>query len=421
MFKPALPSLLFALLLGLLTWRESHQPWLEPAQRGFTEWLAANAGLKLPAAPLTLVEINDSTLSADHPWPWLPLDYAIFLSTVEPLKPEVTAIEPTLAFGPNLSPDDAQYLHAVHDKILALPKVLLSEKPGFPEDPDLVPPLEAVPVIRKVEGSIEKIPEYTVIAARPVEDLRLSAAMGFTDPSSAPSPLSVPLVYRYHGEIVPSFALQAVVLWAAATLDEVQVAPGQFIAIGSKLRLPIDDAGRLEINPDVPYARVGNDDLLLRVTQMQNQQPSPYQPGAFAKQIALLSRTDKAARTITASTDQKISPGELTAAAIATMTTQAFSREVTWPWEIGICAALAWFAACVIRWPRERAVLTVFGVLLGYLVIALSLYQFKLLALPFTTPAILGLLALINAAFNPARLRRGHPGRVRKKRRQPYY
>ena len=82
MFKPALPSLLFALLLGLLVWRESGQPWLHPAQREFEEWLAANSSPKAVSAPLTLIEINDSTLGDNHPWPWAPLDFALSLNTL---------------------------------------------------------------------------------------------------------------------------------------------------------------------------------------------------------------------------------------------------------------------------------------------------------------------------------------------------
>ncbi|MGC3988227.1 MAG: CHASE2 domain-containing protein [Chthoniobacteraceae bacterium] len=420
MFKPALPSLLFALLLGLLVWRESGEPWLHPAQREFDEWLSANSNPKAVSAPLTLVEINDATLGDNHPWPWAPLDFALSLSTLQPLKPAVTAIEPVLTFSKQLSPDDAQYLQLLHDKILALPKVVLAEKPGFPSDPDVVPPVESVPMLRSVQGSIDSIPEYPVIAEKPAEDLRLSAAIGLTDPAPAQAVETLPLLYRYHGEVVPSFALQAIILWSASTLDEVKVQTGVSIEVGDKLHIPIDDAGNVQPNPHVTFARMGNDDLMLAVNQLQNGQPSAVKAGAWDSQIALLGRTDAAARTITMASRNKVSPAELNATAIATMMSGVYLRTLPLAVEIALFVVIAWFAACLTHWPRSQGVVwTVSGFLL-YLVIALTVYEATLITLPFITPLVLFALALANSLLRFKRKpRKGR--RQRRVRHESYY
>jgi len=420
MFKPALPSLLFALLLGLLVWRESGQPWLHPAQREFEEWLAANSSPKAVSAPLTLIEINDSTLGDNHPWPWAPLDFALSLNTLQALKPTVTAVEPVLGFSKQLSPDDAQYLQLLHDKILALPKVLLAEQLGFPVDPDVAPAVEPVPVLRSIQGSIESIPEYPVIAEKPVEDLRLSAAMGLTDPTPAQSVESLPLLYRYHGEVVPSFALQAIILWSAATLDEVKVDTGVSIDIGSKIHIPIDAAGNVQLNRLVTFARMGNDDLMLAVNQLENGQPSAIKSGALSGQIALLGRTDRASRTIVPPAGGKISSAEFTATAIATMMSGAYLRALPLPWEIAFLAVMAWCAACVAHWPRSQGIFWTIAGFLIYLITALSVYEATLISLPFVTPLVLFALALANATLRFHRKpRKGH--RVRRIRDASYY
>jgi CHASE2 domain-containing sensor protein len=150
--------MLLVLLFGLVLMRESREsPGLD-LEESFVNWLAANTERHVPNAPLALVEINDSSLTADYPWPWTPLEYATFLDTVLQFQPGVIAIEPVLEWDEKKLPPDAQLRHPqyekiLHDRILLAPKILLGAMLGFPEDPDIVPPVQAVPVLRQITGS----------------------------------------------------------------------------------------------------------------------------------------------------------------------------------------------------------------------------------------------------------------------------
>ena len=54
---------------------------------------------------------------------------------------------------------------------------------------------------------------------QPIEDLRLISTPGFSNlPDESPAYLRVPLLFLYRGEVVPSFTLQAILLWLRVTL-----------------------------------------------------------------------------------------------------------------------------------------------------------------------------------------------------------
>ncbi|MEI9894119.1 MAG: hypothetical protein WDN28_09585 [Chthoniobacter sp.] len=51
-----------------------------------------------------------------------------------------------------------QYEKILRDNILRAPKMLLGSSLGVPEDPQVIPPLQEVPLLRNVRGSIGEIP-----------------------------------------------------------------------------------------------------------------------------------------------------------------------------------------------------------------------------------------------------------------------
>ena len=193
-------------------------------------WFVGGGSRQPEVAPLVLVEISEEDLGA-HPWPWSPVDYSLFFGAALPFQPPVLAVEPVLAW----KTADPQQMMLLHNQVLRAPKVLLGSELGFPEDPALVPPLQEVPVLRHVEGDSSAVREFPLVALQPSEDLRLASTLGFFEPSAAGDgkPVGrVPLVFRYRGQVVPSFVLQAAMLYFGVTPEVVEVAPGSHIALG---------------------------------------------------------------------------------------------------------------------------------------------------------------------------------------------
>jgi hypothetical protein len=377
------------LVLGMLLLREARVPPLAGMEETFINWLAANSNGEHKRAPIMLVEINDNCL-VDYPWPWTPLNYAAFLDGALQFHARVAAIEPVLDWEEkNLSPDQAlqqpQYEKLLHNRILQTPKLELGAALGFPEDPDVLPPLQPLPVIRNVEGAVYAVPEYTVIEAEPAEELRLSAGLGFTNvPHTEDVAQHAPLVFRYRGQIVPSFPLEALMLWNAVLPEDVQVRLGSEIRLGDKLTIPINQAGEMLVDWKVPYARAGFDDLELAVDQAEHNHASVIDPGNLKDQLVMLARTDEQSQTILLPSGRRGSAGELIAAALATAETNAFARPAGWIGKVTVLLlgiVLGW--AVTVR-QKLWVVPTVVGFGAGYLLLCLGVFEAMRMALPLT-------------------------------------
>src|SRR5262249_53360074 len=150
-----------------------------------------------------------------------------------------------------------QYEKMLRDSLLRAPKALLGAELGWPEDPETIPTIGAAPLLPHVKGDLRQVPEWTVIEHQPKEDFRSAVTLGFTNIPERKHPLNAtPLVLRYQGRIVPSFPLQAVLLWMKLSPDDVTVVLGSHIAVGSKLQIPIDDEGRMRVNYGAPVTTI---------------------------------------------------------------------------------------------------------------------------------------------------------------------
>jgi CHASE2 domain-containing sensor protein len=401
MRKQAVFHVFMVLLLGAFLSVEARRDPVAKIERRFADWIAANNTPAAQPARVTLVEINDSSLGDGHAWPWAPLDYALFMEAALQFKPDVIAIEPVLdwpdanAAKTGAPKKQGQYEKILHDSILKAPKVVLGAQLGFPADADAVPKPAPVPVLNHAPGDISAIPEFTIIERQPEEDYRLSTKMGFTNiPVQDGVTRSVPLIFRYHGQLVPSLALQSVIEWLRLTPDEVTVEPGSRIVLGKTTSVPIDAAGRMAVHFQSPVARIDYDDLLLAVTQASEKGPAVPPTNEIKNGILLLARTDKAAATLLFPTLRKGSPGELCAAAIATIQRHAFSRRASRTCDFALIAAGAAFACCGIRFSRKKMLVVSLFALIGYLMLSLTVYSLSLVLMPGLLP--LGLLALVN-------------------------
>ena len=391
MFRTGAQFMFLVLLAGLALMYESRQEPLAAWDNAFADFLAMHSPRGAKSAPVTLVAIDDSSL-ATQPWPWTPLEFSKFYQAVLPFKPEVCALDEVLDWSRFGLSDEQQrrlpqYENMLRDLILSAPKNLLGSELGFPEDQSVIPALQEVPALRRVQGAVDRIPEFTLIEQQATENFRLSSTVGFINlPPVYERANSVPLVLRYRGQVVPAFALQAVMLWLQLTPDEVAVELGSHIQLGKSLRIPINITGRMRVDFGSPRAEFSFDDLVLASEQTaagtRPRVPLEQMKGG----IVLLARTDTAARTVPFAARRKGSRGELFAAAIATIQNQSFIRRAPL-WAEGVVVALLMLVS--FRIPRQKkwlAVATGGLALVVYAMLAMAVFSRWLVWLPATVP-----------------------------------
>ena len=376
------------LLVGLVLMRESRVAPLSSLETAFGSWLNVNARREAPPAPLTLVEISDEDLRST-PWPWSPLDYSLFLNATLPFRPPVLAIEPVL----NWKKLDAQQIAVLHNQVLRAPKVLLGAEFGLPEDLSVVPPMREVPVLRHVKGDITTLPEFTLLAREPADEIRLAGTLGFENLADTNPVRRVPLVFRYRGQAAPSFVLQSAMLWFGVTADEVTVIPGKAVELGKVARIPVDARGTMSVDFGIPTTRFSMADLLLAAEQAQAKQKTVVPVAELTHRFTLLARTDGASRVLRFANGKFGTLGELFASAIATIQNREFVRSApVWAEAFLILDALvlAWFCT---RLRKPTAAIACAVVFCAYMLVALGLFAGTLIALPLVLPA--GLIAFV--------------------------
>lgn len=384
--------MILVLLAGLALIRESRHEPLASWDNAFADFLAMNSRTGAKPAPMTLVSINDNCL-ASHPWPWNPLDFSLFFQSVLPLKPEVIALDQVLDWERAIVlPEDqnrkvAQYERILRGNILRAPKMLLGSRLGIPDDPQVIPPLQEVPLLRNIRGSQGEIPEFTAVEQQPAETFRLSSTVGFTNlPATHERYNSVPLIFRYRGQVTPAFTLQAVMLWAQLTPEEVEIHLGSHVALGKKFRIPIDAGGYMRVDFGSPRTTFGYDDLMLASEQSEAGRKGIAPLERIKGSIVLLSRTDTAAQTIPFAARRNGSAGELFAAAIATIQNQSFiQRAPNWA-EYSVILAFMFLGYWVPRWKKGTTILMGLVALAAYVLVALAVFNRWLVWLPIVVP-----------------------------------
>lgn len=404
MFQSGAQFMILVALVGLVLMRESRQPPIDGLDEGFADFLAINARRSGEPAPVTLVGIDEGSLK-ERPWPWTPLEFAIFFQAAEVFKPAASATDEMLHWDPKqMTPDAArklpQYQKILREHVLRSSKVLVGARLGYPEDATMPPPVQETPLIRNVTGDLSGIPEFTAIEAQADEDFRLSSATGFTNlPNSSRYTRSVPLVLRYHGQVVPGFVLQAILMWEKLTTDDVTVEPGVRITLADRVQIPIDREGRMRIDFGVRRRRCGFDDLVLSSDQFENGRNTIVPREWLGEKFLLLARTDDAAKNVAFAPGRNASPGELFAAAIGTIQNRSFIKRAPIWFDYGIVAIMVLVARACRRWRKFSTLMILLLGTVAYVMFAVTLFGYYLTWLPFVLPAG---LALFVTAFRIA-------------------
>lgn len=389
---------LLVLIAGASLIREAAVGLLVQAEEAWGGVLARRLGYVGGTSSVTLVEISDDTLTK-HSWPWGVEDFALFFNAALPFEPAVVGVEPVLAFERGVlaggERDDVKE-RMLHDGILRAPKLVLGGRLGWSQESDSIQAIQPMPVLRHVRGDLRRVPEFAVVEAWTEDEYRLSTQPGWINLPEIPGPRGkCPLVFRYRGQPVPTMVLQLAMLWEKVTLDEIEVTLGSHISIGPRLRVPIDDTGRMLVNFGVPYIRASFDNLVLSREQSDKGEPSASSPDFFKAKLLYLARTDSSSRTTVTPFGEKISTGEFTAAALSTIQAAAHPHRIgewfDWLLVFVIAAVSPW----ITRGKATHFALIVVVIEAVYLAIVLAIFKAKLIALPAVLPLGLALWLLL--------------------------
>ena len=395
MQRPTLWLMLVVLLLGILFLRE---PRLERSEEFFLRWLLKNSDPHGPPAPLTVVEIgHDPLLERDaasanaETSAVLPLEYALFLQSVLPFQPTVVAFENILKWRESEEGNEQVFI----DQAMRVPRLLLGAELTTTPDPDAPGP--EIPGFTQVRGKRGELIEFSGIGRQPGEELRLIGTAGFTNlPEEIADGIHVPLLFRYRGEVVPAFALEAILLWLRVTPGEISIDLDSHISLPQGRKIPIRPDGTLLVSPNAGKKahRLLLSDLLLAAQQRDAGQKKNPELEAMRDQI-VLARTPA----------NPLSPPDIFAATIATIQTNAYVRRISPVFDCVILLLAAAIVAKLRHISRVDLVLGAIAFTAGYCLIALAVVSRWLVWLPGCLPlGAMWLLVLISIVI-PHRFR----------------
>jgi CHASE2 domain-containing sensor protein len=397
--------LLVICLAGIFLARESRRPGpLAGIDRAFFDWLTVNAGLPPESSAgihstVTLVEIDDSIADTPGRLPLAPLEYASFLQAVAKYDPAVVAIEPVLEWSK--LPAGTEEILA--DQALMLPKLLLAVELG--SNPESRRDPASLPALGSVSGNPAALADFPEIVAAPsARLLTLVAASGAINLAGlAGTPVrDLPLLLRSRDRVLPSFALQTLMLWLRLAPSEVSVEVGDHVQLGDALRLPINRQGRALLDARLfpQINRLSLDDLALLATR----QAEPETAAAAERMrggIVILGRTDHAARTLQMVGGRRVSPAEIFAWSAVSLARAPSTRRAGVWWDAAIILAWMLVGRRLLGTHGNWAVLTIGGVLAVYALAALACFAMQRLWLPCSLPVGLGLVVAILLWITP--------------------
>jgi hypothetical protein len=378
--------MLVVLLLGLLFLRE---PRLARSEDFFLRWLLKNSDPHGPAASLTVVDIgadaieHESGSSTAQASSVLPLELALFLQSALPFQPSVIAFENVLKWRDTEKGNEQVLI----DQAMRVPLLLLGSELTTTPDPDAPGP--EIPGFTQVTGRRGDLVEFSGIGRQPNEEIRLLGAAGFINlPDEIADGIHVPLLFRYRGEVIPSFALEAILLWLHVTPAEVSIDLDSHISLPQGRTIPIRSDGTVLVSPNASRKarHMTMSDLLVAAQQRDEEGKKISETDSFRNQI-VLARTPQ----------NPLSPPDIFAATIATIQSNAYVRRVS---PIFDCVILLLAAAIVGKlrdMSRVDLVLCAIAFTAAYCLAALAIVSRWLIWLPGCLPlGAVWLLVLIS-------------------------
>jgi len=368
MQRPSWWLMLVVLLLGVVFLRE---PRLQRCEEIFLRWLLKNSQPRDTALPLTIVEIRRESIpqeagaGIDSTKKFLrgatsansPLEAALFLQAALEFKPAVVAFEPVLKWSEREKDQEQIFV----DQAMRVPKLLLGAELTATPDPDA--PVAEIATFPQVTGKRGDLIEFSGIGRQPDEDVRLIGTLGFVNlPNEIADDVHVPLLFQYRGEVIPSFALQAALLWLRVTPAEVKIDIGKYIWLPHS-KIPIRSDGTAVINPNAAKRarRLSLNELLL-AAQQRGQGKATLPLDEMRDQIVL-------AR----SPANSLASPDVFAATIAAIQTNSFVRRVSWIFDCVMILIVAGASGPMRKFSRIDLMLGAIALSASYCMIALGI------------------------------------------------
>lgn len=399
MQRPSLFLMLVVLLLGLLFLRE---PRLQQNEDGFLRWLLLNSSPSGPLAPMTVVEIGNDPLLAPDTGKVLPantrrvvastvspLEFALFLQAALEFKPSVIAFENVLKWRERDNNQEQVFI----DQAMRVPRLLLGAELTATPEPDAPGP--EIAGFTHVTGKRGELMEFSGVSRQPGEDARLISTAGFVNlPEEIASDIRVPLLFRYRGEVIPSFALEAVLLWLRLTPGEVKIDLGSYITLPEGRRIPIAADGTMVVAPNAAKKarRMSLNDLLLAAQQRDTGRETAAQLDTLRDQI-VLARTPA----------NPLSPPDIFAATIATLQNNRYVHRVSMVFDVIVLVLASALFATAQRIARADLILIGNAFSAGYCLIALGVVGRWNVWLPGCLPIGVVWLLIAASIFSRAR------------------
>ncbi|MDP9004200.1 MAG: CHASE2 domain-containing protein [Verrucomicrobiota bacterium] len=402
MQRPTIWLMLVVLLLGILFLRE---PRMEQSEEIFLQWLLKNSDPHGPAAPLTVVEIGqdavmqreplkDSGETSPHAGGSVvsPLEFALFLQSALDFQPTVVAFENILKWRDRDKDQEQVFI----DQAMRVPKLLLAAELTATPDPDAPGP--EIPGFTQVTGKRGELVEFSGIGRQPGEEMRLIATAGFINlPEEIADGIHVPLLFRYRGEVIPSFAFEAILLWLRVTPAEVTIDLGSRISLPHGRTIPIRPDGTVLISPNAgKKARHLSLNELLVAAQQHDAGKQGSEFDSMRDQI-VLARTPA----------NPLSPPDVFAATLATIQTGAYAHRVSLIFDCVLLLIATTVIGILRNIPRVDLVLGAIAFTAAYCLIALAVVSRWLIWLPGVLPlGTVWLLVIIAVATHQYRAKR---------------
>jgi hypothetical protein len=228
--------------------------------------------------------------------------------------------------------------------------------------------------------------------------MRLIATAGFINlPEEIADGIHVPLLFRYRGEVIPSFAFEAILLWLRLTPAEVTIDLGSSISLPQGRRIPIRSDGTVLISPNAgKKARHLTLNELLLAAQQHDAGKKASELDSLRDQI-VLTRTPL----------NPLSPPDVFAATLATIQTGAYVHRVSWIFDCVLLLVAAAVVGILRNISRVDLVLGAIAFTAAYCLIAIAVVSRWLIWLPGVLPlGTLWLLVLIAVATHQYRATR---------------
>jgi hypothetical protein len=364
--------LLVVLLLGVLFLRE---PRFQRFEETYLRWLVRNSRPAGPAIPLTVVGVGkelSGTNSGGTARNSLPLELALFLQAIVDFQPNIVAIEPVLDWGGREKEQEQIFI----DQAMRVPKLLAGAELTATADPDA--PVAEISGFTQITGKRGDIPEFSGIARQPSEEARIISTLGFINlPREVSNDVRTPLLFQYRGELIPSFALQAALLWLRVPLNEVKIDIGSAISLPNGLKIPIRSDGTAMVNSRLALSRARQmtlNELLLAAQQHETGAPSSLKLDDVRSQLVLANMSGDPH-----SVDNY-------AATIAAIESGTFVRRVSWIFDCAVIVVVAAISGLVRQFSRMDIVLVAIAFTAGFCLLDLAILSRWSIWLPGCLP-----------------------------------